>query len=154
MFYWVVKAVLKPLLSLFYRIRVEGLENVPRRGGAIVAANHLSFLDSFFIPLAIKRRKVTYLAKAEYFKNWKTAWFFRSVGQIPVERGGGQRAERALQTGLQVLADGNLLGIYPEGTRSPDGYLHKPRTGVSRLALEAGVPVIPCGVIGTDKVMP
>lgn len=154
MLYWIIKAIVKPLMLLAYRIRVEGLENVPRRGPAIIAANHLSFLDSFFIPLVIKRRKVTYLAKAEYFRSWKTAWFFRGVGQISCERSGGRRSEQALEIAAEVLAQGKLLGIYPEGTRSPDGRLHRGRTGVARLALKTGAPVIPCGLVNTDKVMP
>ncbi len=154
MFYWVFKAVLKPLLRVIYRIRVEGLENVPKKGAAVIAANHLSFLDSFFIPLVVNRRKVTYLAKADYFKSWKTAWFFRMAGQIPIEREGGAKSETALKAGLKTLRDGNLLGIYPEGTRSPDGYLYRGRTGVSRLTLQAGVQVIPCGLVGTENVMP
>lgn len=152
--YWVLKAILKPLLKLIYGIRVEGLENVPRKGSAIIAANHLSFLDSFFIPLVIKRRRMTYLAKADYFKSWKTAWFFRSAGQIACEREGGKKSEQSLQIALEVLGGGNLLGIYPEGTRSPDGRLHRGRTGVARLALASGTIVVPCGVIGTDVVMP
>jgi 1-acyl-sn-glycerol-3-phosphate acyltransferase len=152
--YWVIKAILKPLLKLIYRIRIEGLENVPKEGPAIIAANHLSFLDSFFIPLAVNRRKVTYLAKADYFKSWKTAWFFNMVGQIPTEREGGEKSKRSLDIALGVLQEGKLLGIYPEGTRSPDGYLHRGRTGVARLALTAQAPVIPCGLIGTDKVQP
>src|SRR5918996_1686190 len=106
MIYWLIKAVLKPILRGLYRIRVEGLENVPKKGPAIVAANHLSFLDSFFIPLVIKRRKMTYLAKADYFKSWKTAWFFKSVGQIPTEREGGKKSEAALNTALGVLKEG------------------------------------------------
>ena len=154
MFYWLIKAVLKPLLKMLYRIRVEGLENVPTTGPAIIAANHLSFLDSFFIPLVVKRRKVTYLAKADYFKSWKTKWFFHGVGQISCERTGGSKSQQSLEIALDVLKDGNLLGIYPEGTRSPDGYLYKGRTGVARLALTAKVPVIPVGLIGTDEVMP
>jgi 1-acyl-sn-glycerol-3-phosphate acyltransferase len=152
--YWVFKAVLKPLLKALYRIRVEGLENVPKKGPAILAANHLSFLDSFFIPLVVKRRKVTYLAKADYFKKWKTAWFFKSAGQISCERGGGDKSQQSLEIALDVLEEGNLLGIYPEGTRSPDGYLYRGRTGVARLALAANVPVVPVGLIGTEKVMP
>ncbi len=152
--YWVIKAILKPLLRTIYRIRPEGLEGVPRRGPAIIAANHLSFLDSFFIPLVVRRRRVTYLAKADYFKSWKTAWFFKMVGQIPTERGGGEKSKRSLDVALDVLKEGKLLGIYPEGTRSPDGHLHRGRTGVARLALAAGVPVIPCGLIGTEEVMP
>src|SRR5919106_3156165 len=142
MFYWVLKAILKPLLRAIYRIRVEGLENVPKKGAAIIAANHVSFLDSFFIPLVIKRRKMTYLAKADYFKSWKTSWFFKGVGQISCEREGGKKSEQSLQIALEVLEDGKLLGIYPEGTRSPDGKLHRGRTGVARLALAAGVPII------------
>ncbi|MEA2487942.1 MAG: 1-acyl-sn-glycerol-3-phosphate acyltransferase [Actinomycetota bacterium] len=154
MMYWVFKAILKPTMRGIYRIRPEGLENVPKRGPAIIAANHVSFLDSFFIPLVIKRRKMTYLAKADYFKSWKTAWFFRSVGQIPTEREGGDRSRQALEIALEVLEQGSLLGIYPEGTRSPDGRIYRGRTGVARLALAAGVPVIPVGVTGTDDVMP
>jgi 1-acyl-sn-glycerol-3-phosphate acyltransferase len=154
MMYWVFKAILKPLLLGLYRIKAEGLENVPKDGPAIIAANHLSFLDSFFIPLVVQRRKVTYLAKADYFKSWKTAWFFNMVGQIPVERDDKAKSQAALETGLMVLKDGNLLGIYPEGTRSPDGSLYRGRTGVARLALAANVPIIPCGLIGSDDVMP
>ncbi|HYO61984.1 MAG TPA: lysophospholipid acyltransferase family protein [Actinomycetota bacterium] len=152
--YWVIKAILKPLLKALYRIRVEGLENVPKKGPAILAANHLSFLDSFFIPLVVKRRKVTYLAKADYFKSWKTSWFFKGCGQISCERGGGDKSQQSLEIALDVLKEGKLLGIYPEGTRSPDGYLYRGRTGVARLALASGVPVIPVGLVGTEKVMP
>ncbi len=152
--YWVFKAILKPILRLLYGIKVEGFENVPKKGPAIMAANHLSFLDSFFIPLVVNRRKVTYLAKADYFKSWKTAWFFNMAGQIPMDRSGGERSEQALHTALDVLKDGKLLGIYPEGTRSPTGKLHRGRTGVARLALAAGVPIIPCGLVGTEDVMP
>jgi 1-acyl-sn-glycerol-3-phosphate acyltransferase len=151
--YWVIKAILKPILRTVYRIRVEGFENVPKKGSAVIAANHVSFLDSFFIPLVIKRRKMTYLAKADYFKSWKTAWFFKSVGQISCEREGGKKSEQSLQIALEVLRDGKLLGIYPEGTRS-DGRLHRGRTGVARLALASGAPIVPCGIIGSDEVMP
>ena len=154
MAYWIIKAILKPLLRGVYRIKVEGIDSIPKRGPAIIAANHVSFLDSFFIPLVVKRRKMTYLAKADYFKSWKTAWFFRMVGQIPVERDDKEKSQQALATGIDVLRGGNLLGIYPEGTRSPDGRLYRGRTGVARLALAARVPVIPCGLIGTEKVMP
>ena len=152
--YWVFKAVLKPLLMLLYGIKVEGLENLPKKGPAIIAANHVSFLDSFFIPLVVKLRKVTYLAKADYFKSWKTSWFFKMAGQIPTERTGGKKSEQALNTALSVLREGKLLGIYPEGTRSPDGKLHRGRTGVARLALAAQVPIVPCGLVGTEEVMP
>jgi 1-acyl-sn-glycerol-3-phosphate acyltransferase len=152
--YWIFKAILKPLLLATYDLRVEGLDNVPRKGPAIIAANHLSFLDSFFIPLMIKRRKVTYLAKADYFNSWKTAWFFRMVGQIPIERDDKSQAREALDAGVDVLKAGKLLGIYPEGTRSPDGKVYRGRTGVARIALAAGVPVVPCGLIGTQEIMP
>ncbi|MFN2390211.1 MAG: lysophospholipid acyltransferase family protein [Actinomycetota bacterium] len=152
--YWVIKAILKPILLTIYRIRVEGRENIPRNGAAIIAANHLSFLDSFFIPLVVNRRKLTYLAKADYFTSWKTAWFFKMCGQIPVDRDDKEKSQQALSTGLKVLRSGNLLGIYPEGTRSPDGKLYRGRTGAARLALAARVPVVPCGLVGTDEVMP
>ncbi|MEA2499522.1 MAG: 1-acyl-sn-glycerol-3-phosphate acyltransferase [Actinomycetota bacterium] len=154
MMYWVFKAILKPPLRALYRIRTEGLEHLPKKGPAIIAANHVSFLDSFFIPLVVKRRKVTYLAKADYFKSWKTSWFFKAAGQISCERSGGSKSQQSLEIALDVLNSGDLLGIYPEGTRSPDGRLYRGRTGIARLALAAGVPVIPTGLIGTDEVMP
>lgn len=154
MMYWVLKGILKPPLLAMYQIEKEGLEHVPKKGAAIIAANHLSFLDSFFIPLVVKRRKVTYLAKADYFKSFKTAWFFKAAGQISCEREGGSKSEQSLNIALDVLKGGNLLGIYPEGTRSPDGRLYRGRTGVARLALAAGVPVIPTGLVGTESVMP
>ncbi|MEA2433075.1 MAG: 1-acyl-sn-glycerol-3-phosphate acyltransferase [Actinomycetota bacterium] len=152
--YWVFKAILKPLLRALYGIKVEGIENIPKKGAAILAANHVSFLDSFFIPLIVRFRKVTYLAKADYFKTWKTSWFFKMAGQIPIEREGGEKSEVALNTALKVLKGGDLLGIYPEGTRSPNGKLHRGRTGVARLALAADVPIIPIGLVGTEDVMP
>jgi 1-acyl-sn-glycerol-3-phosphate acyltransferase len=154
MMYWVLKGILKPPLLGIYRIRPDGLEHVPKKGAAIIAANHLSFLDSFFIPLVVPWRKVTYLAKADYFKTWKTSWFFKGAGQISCEREGGKKSEQSLNIALDVLKSGNLLGSYPEGTRSPDGKLYKGRTGVARLALAAGVPVIPTGLVGTEAVMP
>ncbi len=154
MTYWLLKAILKPSLRAFYGIKVEGLENVPRKGPAIIAANHLSFLDSLFIPLVIKWRKLTYLAKSDYFKSWKTAWFFKAAGQIPVDRDDKEKSRDALGAGLSILKAGKLLGIYPEGTRSPDGKLHRGRTGAARLALAAQVPIVPCGVVGSNDVMP
>src|SRR5579884_732648 len=107
MAYWVIKFVLTPILRFFFRIRVEGLENVPKRGAAILAGNHLSFCDSIFLPLVLRRR-VTFVAKAEYFEDPKTAWFFRAVGQIPIRRGGGAASLRALETAKEVLAAGGL----------------------------------------------
>ena len=108
----------------------------PRRGPAVLAANHQSFCDSFFLPLVLRRR-VTYVAKAEYFDDWRTAWFFRAAGQIPMHRGGGDASQRALDTATEVLDAGNLLGIYPEGTRAPDERLHRGHTGVARLVTAA-----------------
>jgi 1-acyl-sn-glycerol-3-phosphate acyltransferase len=157
-FYWVVKAILGPLLAIVFRPWAEGTDNVPREGPAILASNHLSFSDHFFGPLPLPRR-VTFLAKSEYFtgrglKGLISRAFFSSVGQIPVDRAGGEAGERALTTGLRVLAEGRLLGIYPEGTRTPDGRLYRGKTGVARLALESGAPVIPTAMMGTFEFMP
>ncbi len=152
--YWVLKGILTPIFFVLWRVKVEGRENIPKEGAAILAANHQSFCDSFFIPLVVTR-KVTFLAKAEYFDSKKTSWFFRAAGQIPIRRGGGSASERALDTARsEVLGQGNLLGHYPEGTRSLDKYVHKGRTGVTRLSRECGVPVIPVGVVGTVDVQP
>lgn len=158
MFYWVVKAILGPFLTIIFRPWAEGTENVPREGPAIIASNHLSFSDHFFGPLPLPR-KVTFLAKAEYFtgrglKGLISRAFFHGVGQIPVDRSGGPASERAITTGLRVLAEGKLLGIYPEGTRTPDGRLYRGKTGVARLALESGAPVVPCAMFGTFELMP
>jgi 1-acyl-sn-glycerol-3-phosphate acyltransferase len=154
MAYWVLKVLLTPIFWLLWRVKVEGREHIPKHGPAVLAANHQSFCDSFFIPLVV-HRKVTYLAKAEYFNSWKTAWFFRAAGQIPIRRGGGSASERALETArTEVLAKGHLLGLYPEGTRTLDQQVHKGRTGVTRLSRECGVPIIPVGVIGTVDVQP
>lgn len=151
--YRVVKGVVGGVMNRLYRIKVEGLENLPKVGRGIVAANHISFLDSFFIPLVIPRR-VTYLAKAEYWDSWKTRWFFDLVGQIPVRRQDSEKAQAALDAGLQVLRRDGLLGIYPEGTRSPDGCLYRGKTGVARMAVHAESPVIPVGLLGTREIMP
>ncbi len=153
MAYWVLKAILTPFLVLFWRVRVEGREHVPGRGAAVLAANHQSFCDSFFLPLVL-RRKVTFVAKAEYFDTWRTSWFFRAAGQIPMRRDGGSASERALVAARDVLEGGRLLGIYPEGTRSPDVRLHRGHTGVARLAAACGLPVVPVGIVGTRRVQP
>ncbi len=158
MFYWVVKAILGPVLAVLWQPRAEGVENVPRRGPAIMVSNHLSFSDHFFGPLPLPR-KITFLAKAEYFtgtgvKGFVSRAFFTGVGQIPIDRSGGKASEAALRTGLRVLKRGDLLGIYPEGTRSPDGRLYRGRTGVARLALEAKAPVVPMAMINLEKIMP
>jgi len=162
--YWLLKGIiLGPILRAVFRPWLSGEENVPDEGGAILASNHLSFSDSIFLPLMLKRR-VTFLAKADYFtgrgvKGRLTAGFFKGVGQLPLDRSGGGGSQAALSTGLRVLRGGDLrggdlLGIYPEGTRSPDGRLYKGKTGVARMALEAGVPVVPLVMLGTEKVNP
>ncbi|ATZ28036.1 lysophospholipid acyltransferase family protein [Streptomyces lavendulae] len=159
MFYHLLKHVLLgPLLRMLFRPRIEGLENIPAEGAAIVAGNHLSFSDHFLMPAILKRR-ITFLAKAEYFtgpglKGRLTAAFFRSAGQIPVDRSGKDAGQAALREGLGVLARGELLGIYPEGTRSHDGRLYKGKVGVAAMALGAGVPVVPCAMVGTFEIQP
>jgi 1-acyl-sn-glycerol-3-phosphate acyltransferase len=158
-FYWFLKRiVLGPLLRLVFRPYVIGGENVPATGGAIFASNHLSFSDSIFLPLVVERR-ITFLAKADYFtgrglKGRLTAGFFKGAGQVPLDRSGGSASEAALTTGLRVLKRGECLGIYPEGTRSPDGRLYRGKTGVGRMALEAGVPVLPVAMINTENIQP
>jgi len=151
--YWILKVVLSPVFFLLWRVKVEGREHIPAHGPAVLAANHQSFCDSFFLPLVLRRR-VTYVAKAEYFDDWKTAWFFRAAGQIPMSRSGGGASQRALDTATEVLNAGHLLGIYPEGTRAPDPRLHKGHTGVARLSLRCDVPIIPVGIVGTRAVQP
>ncbi|WRZ94327.1 1-acyl-sn-glycerol-3-phosphate acyltransferase [Streptomyces sp. NBC_01007] len=159
MFYYVLKYVLLgPLLRLVFRPRIEGLEHVPSSGPAIVAGNHLSFADHFLMPAILKRR-ITFLAKAEYFtgpgiKGRLTAAFFRSIGQIPVDRSGKEAGQTAIREGLGVLRKDELLGIYPEGTRSHDGRLYKGKVGVAVMALRAQAPVIPCAMIGTFEAQP
>ncbi|PID96305.1 MAG: 1-acyl-sn-glycerol-3-phosphate acyltransferase [Actinomycetales bacterium] len=159
MFYWFLKIfVAGPLLKVLYRPWVEGAENEPETGGALMASNHLSFSDSFFLPIVLKRR-ITFPAKMEYFtgrgvKGRLTAAFFKGVGQIPIDRSGGAASEAAIKSGLRVLRRGDLFGIYPEGTRSPDGRLYKGKTGIARMALEAGCPVVPVAMVGTDKAQP
>jgi 1-acyl-sn-glycerol-3-phosphate acyltransferase len=157
--YWLAKFVfVGPLLRLIWRPWTEGLDNIPERGPAILASNHLSFSDSFFMPVLV-RRKVTFLAKAEYFttpglKGFLSRVLITSVGQVPIDRSDADAADAALKTGVRVLRRGDLLGIYPEGTRSPDGKLYRGKTGVARMALEAGVVVIPVAMIGTDVIQP
>jgi 1-acyl-sn-glycerol-3-phosphate acyltransferase len=158
-FYWIVKnLVLGPILLRVFRPWLKGVENVPVSGAAILASNHLSFIDSVFLPLVL-RRPVVFLAKSEYFtgrgfKGWLVRQFFLASGQLPIDRSGGKASEDALFTGVNVLSEGKLLGIYPEGTRSPDGRIYRGRTGIARMALESGVPVIPVAMIDTEKVMP
>ena len=159
MFYWIMKhIVIGPILLAIFRPWVVGLQNVPKDGAVILASNHLSFIDSIFLPLIVDRR-VVFLAKSEYFtgkglKGWATRVFFQAAGQLPIDRSGGKASEASLNTGLQVLGRGDLLGIYPEGTRSPDGKLYRGRTGIARMALEAHVPVVPVVMVDTDTMMP
>ncbi len=154
MLYWTLKIVLTPVMRMGFRIRVEGQEHIPARGPVIFAANHRSFLDSLFLPLAIGWRRLTFVAKAEYFEQRRTAWFFRAVGQIPIARSGGTASESALLAATQVLERGGAFGIYPEGTRTRDGVTHRGHTGVARLARATGAPIVPVGLVGTDECQP
>jgi 1-acyl-sn-glycerol-3-phosphate acyltransferase len=159
MFYWLAKFVfIGPVLHALWRPWAEGAEHIPDDRPAILASDHLSFSDSFFFPLMV-RRKVTFLAKSEYFttpglKGRISRMFFAGVGQVPIDRDDSDASRAALNTGLRVLTAGKLLGIYPEGTRSPDGRLYRGKTGVARLALESGAVVIPCAMVNTDKIQP
>jgi 1-acyl-sn-glycerol-3-phosphate acyltransferase len=154
MFYWLLKHVLLgPVLRLIYRPKATGLENIPAEGPIILAANHVSFMDSLFIPLMVDRR-VVFLGKADYFASPKTRWFFKAVNVIPVKREGGTAGEAAIQAGVRELRRGQVVGIYPEGTRSPDGRLYRGKTGVGRMALLADCPVIPVAVLGTRGIQP
>ncbi|MGE2736927.1 lysophospholipid acyltransferase family protein [Mycolicibacterium vaccae] len=159
MWYWLFKFIfMGPLLTLLGRPKVEGLEHVPQSGAVILASNHLAVADSFYLPLVVSRR-ITFLAKAEYFtgtglKGWFTRWFYTVAGQVPIDRTDADSARAALTTAQRILGQGKLLGMYPEGTRSPDGRLYKGKTGLARLALETQVPVIPVAMIGTDVVNP
>lgn len=159
MFYWLLKRVIVgPYVDTVFRPWVVGEENIPERGPVIIAGNHLSVFDSFIAPLVIDRR-MYYLAKADYFagrgiKGKLVKWFMQGIGQLPIDRSGGKASEASLNTAMKVLGRGDVLGIYPEGTRSPDGKLYRGRTGVARMVLEGQVPVVPCVVIDTERVMP
>lgn len=158
MFYSFMKATLGSVLKVFYQPWVRGEENIPTDGPAILASNHLAVIDSFFLPLVI-RREVVFMGKSDYFdgkglRGKAVASFMRGVGTIPVDRSGGRASEAALRTGLGRLNEGELFGIYPEGTRSPDGRLYRGKTGVARLALESGAPVIPVAMVGTNIAQP
>jgi len=156
--YGALRAFLTPFLMLAFRPKVRGLRNVPAKGPVIIASNHLSFSDSIFMPLVVPR-KVTFLAKSEYFtspglKGFIKKLTFIALGQVPIDRSGGKRSEAALLTGLRLLGQGHCLGIYPEGTRSPDGRLYKGRTGIARMAIESGVPVVPVAMFNTAEIQP
>jgi 1-acyl-sn-glycerol-3-phosphate acyltransferase len=156
--YWVVKAVLSPFLYVLWRPKSDGLENLPRKGSAILAANHTSYLDWIFLPL-VSPRKISFLAKSDYFtgkglKGRAQHFFFSGTGQVPVVRAGGSASAAALTDAQKVIAEGRLFGIFPEGTRTPDGRLYRGKTGVARMALEAKVPVVPCATIGLFEIAP
>lgn len=156
--YWLMKFVfIGPFVHAVYRPWIVGDENIPESGPVLFASNHLSFVDSIFLPLMLDRH-IVFLAKSEYFtgrgvKGWFSRMFFTGVGQVPIDRSGGKASEAALEAGGAVLAAGHQLGIYPEGTRSPDGRLYRGRTGIARLLLESGSTVIPVAMIDTDKVL-
>jgi 1-acyl-sn-glycerol-3-phosphate acyltransferase len=151
--YPVARAVLGPIFRGFWRVTTTGLDHVPATGGAIFCPNHTSVIDSFFLPLVLPRR-ITFVGKAEYMDSWKTKYIFPAIGMIPIDRGGGDAAERALNTAARVIEAGEFFGIYPEGTRARDGRLHRGRTGAARLALRTGVPIIPVGIKGTRDIQP
>jgi 1-acyl-sn-glycerol-3-phosphate acyltransferase len=159
MFYWFMKnLVAGPIIKTVFRPWISGVENIPKTGGVILASNHLSFIDSIFLPLLIDRR-IYFLAKSDYFtgrglRGWAVKSFLLGTGMLPIDRSGGKASEASLNTGLGVLVKGDVLGIYPEGTRSPDGKMYRGRTGVARMILEAHVPVVPVAMIDTEKVMP
>lgn len=153
-----IKAVLSPIMRLMFRPRVEGAENIPGTGPVILAGNHLTFIDSIVLPIVCDRQ-VLFIGKDEYvtgkgLKGRVMAWFFTGVGMIPVDRDGANGGVAALMTGRRVLEEGQVFGIYPEGTRSPDGRLYRGRTGIARLTLMTGAPVVPFAMIGTDKLQP
>ncbi|WP_237236588.1 lysophospholipid acyltransferase family protein [Rothia nasimurium] len=154
--YMQLRTVLKPFLQRAYHHEVVGAENIPASSGAILASNHVSFIDSIFLPLAAPRQ-VFFLAKSDYFttpgvKGRVMKWFFTSVGQLPIDRSGGAKSAESLAAAVAALREGKLVGIYPEGTRSPDGRLYRAKIGVARLALEAGVPIIPVAQFGNEDV--
>lgn len=159
MLYWVLKHfVIGPWLRVLFRPWIDGLDRIPDKGPAILASNHLSFSDSFFLPLVVPR-PITFLAKSDYFtgrgvKGLFSKLFFTGVGQVPVDRTGGRASEAAIITGVRILSEGKLLGIYPEGTRSPNGTLYRGKTGLARMALEAHAPIIPVAMINTYEIQP
>ena len=151
--YRFLRAGLPSIVMPYFRVSVEGLEHVPARGAAVIAGNHLSFIDSIVLALALPR-PLYYLGKSDYWESARTRWLVAGAGVVPVHRDGGDRGEDSLRAGVQLLQRGDLLGIYPEGTRSPDGRLYRGKTGPVRMALEAGVPIVPFGIIGSDVAMP
>ena len=151
--YPVARAVLTPVFRFGWRIHVEGARNLPESGGAVICPNHVSVIDSFVLPSVLPRR-ITYVGKAEYLDNWKTKYLFPALGMIPIDRSGGDSSGKALDAAAGVLDGGELFGIYPEGTRSRDGRLHRGHTGPARLALRTGAPLVPVGLLGTREIQP
>ncbi len=157
--YWVLKVVLTPVMLVAFRPRVEGLEQVPRQGPALLACNHTSYLDWLLLPLVVRFRRISFLAKLEYFtgpgiRGRGQAYFFTATGQVPIDRAGAEAAGAALRTAVRLLREGRLVGVFPEGTRTRDGRLNRGRTGVARMAAESGALVIPCATVGTFAVAP
>ncbi len=151
--WFVAKAVLTPVCKFLWRLEVNGAENIPSSGAGLMACNHVSVIDSFFVPAVLSRR-ITYVGKAEYMDDWKTKHLFPALGMVPIDRSGGAASQRALDAAAGILDNGELFGIYPEGTRSRTGKLHKGRTGVARLAMRTGAPIVPIGLRGTREVQP
>lgn len=151
--YPVAKAIIRPVFKALWRINVSGLQHVPDTGPAIFCPNHISFIDSLVLPAVLPRR-ISYVGKAEYLDSWKTRHILPAIGMVPIDRSGGSASQRALDTAARILNRGEFFGIYPEGTRARDGYLHRGRTGAARLALRTGSPLIPVGLRGTDEIQP
>ena len=151
--WFLAKTVMSPVCRFLWKFEVNGRENVPTDGPAIMAPNHLSVIDSFFLPVVLDRR-ITYVGKAEYMDDWKTKYLFPALGMVPIDRSGGTASQAALDTAARILESGELFGIYPEGTRSRSGNLHKGRTGVARLSMRTGAPIVPVGLRGTLEVQP
>ena len=157
--YWVMKVVLTPIMTVAFRPRIEGLANVPKRGPALLACNHTSYLDWLLLPLVVRTRRISFLAKMEYFtrrglRGRAQAYFFSATGQVPVDRAGAHASQGALLTATRLLREGRLVGVFPEGTRTRDGRLNRGRTGVARMAAATGAPVIPCATVGTFDIAP
>lgn len=157
--YWVFKVILTPTMTPYFRPRIEGVRNIPSRGPALIASNHNSYLDWLFLPLVVRRRRISFLAKMEYFtrggfRGRLQAYFFTATGQVPIDRAGADASTAALRTAARLLREGRLVGVFPEGSRSRDGRLNRGRTGVARMAAETGVVVIPCATIGSFEVAP
>jgi len=157
--YWVMKVVLTPILTVAFRPRIEGIGNVPKRGPALLACNHTSYMDWLFLPLVVRTRRISFLAKMEYFtrrgvRGRAQAYFFSATGQVPIDRAGAHASQGALLTAARLLREGRLVGVFPEGTRTRDGRLNRGRTGVARMAAETGAPVIPCATVGTFAIAP